>query len=43
MSKRENTVKWIKWQRISWLGELERMEWDRVKKKIFAQEMEGMR
>ena len=28
MSKGENTVKWIKWQRISWLGHLERMEED---------------
>jgi hypothetical protein len=28
-SKGENTVKWIKGQRISWLGHLERMEEDR--------------
>ena len=30
MSKGENIVKWIKGQRISWLGHLERMEEDRV-------------
>jgi len=43
MSKGENTVKWIKGQRISWLGHLERMEKDRMPKKIFTQELEGMR
>jgi len=42
MSKGENIVKWIKGQRISWLGHLERME-DRMPKKIFTQELEGMR
>ena len=41
MSKGENIVKWIKGQRISWLGHLERMEEDRVPKKIFTQELEG--
>jgi len=41
MSKGENIVKWIKWQRISWLGHLERMEEDRMPKKIFTQELEG--
>jgi len=43
MSKGQNIVKWIKGQRISWLGHLERMEEDRVPKKIFTQELEGMR
>jgi hypothetical protein len=42
MSKGENIVKWIKGQRISWLYHLERME-DRIPKKIFTQELEGMR
>ena len=43
MSKGENIVKWIKGQRISWLGHLERMEEDRMLKKIFTQEVEGTR
>jgi len=43
MSKGENIVKWIKGQRISWLGYLERMEEDRIPKKIFIQELEGTR
>ena len=43
MSKGENVVKWIKGQRISWLGHLERMEEDRTPKKIFTQELEGTR
>jgi len=30
MSKGENIVKWIKGQRISWLGHLEGMEEDRM-------------
>jgi hypothetical protein len=42
MRKGENTVKWIKGQRISWLGHLERIEEDRMPKKIFTQELEGM-
>jgi len=42
MSKAENIVKWIKWQRISWLGHLERMEEDRMSKKIFSQEFTNM-
>ena len=33
MSKGENIVKWIKGQRISWLGQLERMEEDRIAQK----------
>ena len=43
MSKGENIVKWIKGKRISWLGHLERMEEDRMHKKIFTQELEGTR
>jgi len=33
----------LKGQRISWLGHLERMEEDRMSKKIFNQELEGTR
>jgi hypothetical protein len=43
MSKGENIVKWIKGQRISWLGHVERMEENRMPKKIFTQELEGTR
>jgi len=43
MGKGENKVIWIKGQRISWLGHLERMEEDRMPKKIFTQELEGTR
>jgi hypothetical protein len=43
LSKGGNTVKWIKGQRIIWLGHLERMEEDRMPKKIFTQELEGTR
>jgi hypothetical protein len=43
MSKEENIVKWIKEQRISWLGHLERMEEDMMPKKILTQEVEGTR
>jgi len=43
LNKGEKTVKWNKGQRISWLGHLERMEEDRMCKKIFTQELEGTR
>jgi hypothetical protein len=43
LNKEENIVKWIKGQRISWLGHLERMEEDRMPKKIFTQELERPR
>jgi len=34
---------WIKGQRISWVGHLERMEEDRMSKTFFTQNLEGMR
>jgi hypothetical protein len=43
VNKGENIVKWIKGQRISWLGHRERMVEDRMPKKIFTQELEGTR
>jgi len=43
LSKGENIVKLIKGQRVSWLGHLERMEEDRMPKKIFTQELKGTR
>jgi len=43
MSKGEIIVKRIKGQRIRWLGHLERMEEDRMAKKIFTKELEGTR
>jgi hypothetical protein len=43
LSKGENIVKWIKGKKLSWLGHLERMEENRMPKKIFTQELEGMR
>jgi len=43
LNKGKNIVKWIKRQRIIWLGHLERMEEDRMPKKIFTQELEGTR
>jgi len=43
MNKGQNIVKWIKGQRISCLGHLERMEEDRMPKKIFTQELEETR
>jgi len=43
MSKGENIVKWVKGQKIRWLGHLVGMEEDRMSKKIFIQELEGTR
>jgi hypothetical protein len=43
LNKGENIVKWIKGQRIILLGHLERMEDDRMPKKIFIQELVGTR
>jgi len=43
MSKGENILQWIKGQKISWLGHLERMEEDRMPKKIFTQKLDGTR
>ena len=43
MNKGKNIVKWIKGQMIRWLGHLERMEEDRMPKKIFTQELERTR
>jgi len=43
MRKGENIVKWIKGQRISWLGHLDRLKEDRMSKKIFIQDLEGTR
>ena len=43
MSKGENIVKWMKGQRISWLGHLEGVEEYKMSKKIFTQELEGTR
>ena len=39
----KNIVKWMKGQRISWLGHLEGMEENRMPKKMFTQELEGTR
>jgi hypothetical protein len=42
MSKGENIEKWIKGQRISWLGQLERMDETSMPKMIFSQDLEEM-
>jgi len=41
LSKGENIVKWIKGQRISWLGHLERMEEDRMSKRSSLKNWKG--
>jgi len=41
--QRRKCSKMDKGQRISWLVHLERMEKDRVPKKVFTQELEGTR
>jgi len=43
VSKGENIVKWMKGQRIRWVGHLERMEEDRMPRKFFTQELEKTR
>ena len=43
ITKGQNIVRWIKGQRIGWLGHLERMEEERMPKRIFNQELEGTR
>jgi hypothetical protein len=43
LNKGENIVKCIMRLRISWLGQLERMEEDRMPIKIFTEELEGTR
>jgi hypothetical protein len=43
MNGGEYILNWIEGQRVSWLGHLERMEEDRMPKKIFTQELEGTR
>jgi hypothetical protein len=41
LNKGENIVKWIKGQMISWLGHLERMEEDKMPKKILLKNWKG--
>jgi len=38
---RENIVKWIKGQRLSWLGHLKRMEEDRMPKRSSLKKWKG--
>ena len=41
MSKGENIVQWINWQRINWIGHVERMEEDRMPKKSSLKNWKG--
>ena len=41
MIKEENMVKWIKGQKIGWFGHIERMEEDRMPKKISTKNWKG--
>ena len=41
LSKGKNIVKWIERQRISWLGQLERMEEDRMSKRSSLKKWKG--
>ena len=43
ITKGENIVRWIKGQMIGWLGHLQRMEQERMLKKIFNQGLEKTR
>ena len=43
ITKGENIVRWIKGQMIGWLGHLQRMEGERMLKKIFNQGLEKTR
>jgi len=43
MALQFGNVKWVKGQRRSWLGHIERMEEDRTPKTIVTQELKGTR